>query len=106
MATYISMGSLKVDFRILKELADVIAKSLSMVFENSWCSGEDPIDWEKGNCILFLKNGGGGRKEDLVDYTCHIHLCAWEVMEKWPRTCKTRRLSEVTSMVSPRTNRA
>lgn len=70
------MGSLKVDFRILKELADVIAKSLSMVFENSWCSGEDPTDWEKWKMYSIFKKWG--RKEDLFDYTCHIHLCAWE----------------------------
>lgn len=41
------MGSLKVASRVLKELADIIAKSVSMVLENSWCSAEDPSDWEK-----------------------------------------------------------
>ena len=44
-------------FRVLKELADVVAKLLSIIFENLWPSGEVPDDWKKGSVIpMFRKS--------------------------------------------------
>jgi len=37
------------------QLADVVTKSLSMVSEKSWQSGEVPGDWKKNNVSLILK---------------------------------------------------
>ena len=51
--------------RVLRKLANVIAKPLSMRFERSWQSGEVPGKWEKGHFVPMFKKG---RKEDPWNY--------------------------------------
>ena len=35
--------------RVLNELVDVLAKSLSMIYLKSWLTGEVPLDWRVAN---------------------------------------------------------
>ena len=51
--------------RVRRELADVVAKPLSMIFEKSWQSGEVPADWKKGDTVSLFRKG---RKEDPGNY--------------------------------------
>ncbi|PKU49337.1 rna-directed dna polymerase from mobile element jockey- hypothetical protein [Limosa lapponica baueri] len=51
--------------RVLRELADVIAKLLSIIFEKSWKTGEVPERWRKANVMLVFKKG---KKENPGNY--------------------------------------
>ncbi|GAB0209533.1 mitochondrial enolase superfamily member 1 [Grus japonensis] len=60
-----SMGPDGMYPQVLKELADVIARPLSIIFERSWRTGEVPEDWRKASVTLVLKKG---KKEDPGNY--------------------------------------
>ncbi|GAB0177007.1 mitochondrial enolase superfamily member 1 [Grus japonensis] len=59
------MGPDGMHSRVLRELADVIAMSLSVIFERSWRTGEVPEDWRKANVTPVFKKD---KKEDLGKY--------------------------------------
>ncbi|KFU98815.1 hypothetical protein N340_11879, partial [Tauraco erythrolophus] len=60
-----SMGPDGIHPRVLRELADVIAKPLSFIFGQSWLTGEVPLDWRLADVTPIYKKG---RKEDPGNY--------------------------------------
>jgi len=51
-----SMGPDGVHPRVLREMANVVAEPLSIIFERSWRTGEVPEDWRKANVTPIFKN--------------------------------------------------
>ncbi|PKU31717.1 rna-directed dna polymerase from mobile element jockey-like [Limosa lapponica baueri] len=64
--THKSMGPDGMHLQVLREVADVIAKPLSIIFEKSWRRGEVPEDWRKANAMPVFKKG---KKEDPGHYS-------------------------------------
>ncbi|GAB0188707.1 mitochondrial enolase superfamily member 1 [Grus japonensis] len=62
---YKSMGPDGIHPRVLRELADVIVRPLSIIFQQSWESGEVPVDWKLANVVPIFKKG---KKEDPGNY--------------------------------------
>ena len=56
---------------MLRELADVIARPLSIIFDRSWRLGEVPEEWRKVNVTPILKKG---KKEDPGNYRPVRHI--------------------------------
>ncbi|KAK4815580.1 hypothetical protein QYF61_004097 [Mycteria americana] len=63
--THKSMEPDEIHLRVLKELADVLTKPLSIIYQQSWLTGEVPADWRLANVTPIYKKGW---KEDLGNY--------------------------------------
>ncbi|KAK4823954.1 LOW QUALITY PROTEIN: hypothetical protein QYF61_008340 [Mycteria americana] len=60
-----SMGPDDIHPRVLKELADVLTKPLSIIYQQSWLTGEVPVEYRLANMIPIFKKG---QKEDVGNY--------------------------------------
>ncbi|KFP91189.1 hypothetical protein N311_01095, partial [Apaloderma vittatum] len=60
-----SMGPEWMHPRVLRELVEVIAGPLSIIFAKSWEKGEKSEDWRKANITPVFKKG---KKEDPGNY--------------------------------------
>ncbi|PKU48587.1 rna-directed dna polymerase from mobile element jockey-like [Limosa lapponica baueri] len=60
-----SMGPDGLHPRVLKELADMLAKPLSIIYMKSWLTGEIPMDWRVANVTPIYKKG---KKENTGNY--------------------------------------
>ncbi|KFW66504.1 hypothetical protein AS28_11516, partial [Pygoscelis adeliae] len=63
--THNSMGPDGIQPRVLKELAEVLTKPLSIIYQQSWLTGEVPVDWRLANMTPIYKKG---QKEDPGNY--------------------------------------
>ncbi|KFW62223.1 hypothetical protein AS28_00276, partial [Pygoscelis adeliae] len=63
--THKSMGPDGIHPRVLRELAEELAKWLSIIYQQSWLMGEVPDDWRLANVTPIYKKG---RKEDPGNY--------------------------------------
>ncbi|KAK4827789.1 hypothetical protein QYF61_021742 [Mycteria americana] len=63
--THKSMGLDGIHPRVLRELAEVLTKPLSIIYQQSWLTGEVPVDWGLANVTPVYKKG---QKEDLGNY--------------------------------------
>jgi len=63
--TYKSMGMEGIHPRVLRELAEELAKPLSIIYQQPWLTGEVPDNWRIANVTPIYKKG---RKEDPRNY--------------------------------------
>ncbi|KAK4815910.1 hypothetical protein QYF61_010150 [Mycteria americana] len=63
--THKSMGPDGIHLRVLRELVEELAKPFSIIYQQSWLTGEVPDDWRLANVMPIYKKG---RKEDPRNY--------------------------------------
>jgi len=95
--------------RVLRELADVIAEPLSIIFERSWRTEQMPEDWRKANVTPVFKKG---KKEDPGNYRpvslTSIPGMVMEqlILEVINKQVEEKKVIRVVNMDSPRGNHA
>jgi len=68
------MGPHEMHLRVLRELADKVAKPLSITFERLWWCGEVPTNGSRGNITPIFKKGEKGRPGELIGQSV-LPLC-------------------------------
>ncbi|GAB0184022.1 hypothetical protein GRJ2_000867500 [Grus japonensis] len=83
--------------RVLRELVEELAKPLSIIYQQSWLTGEVPDDWQLANVTPIYKKG---QKKDPGNYRpVSVTLVLGKIWSSSPcvrssGTCSTTRLGE------------
>jgi len=78
---YRSMGLDGIHARVLRELAEELAKPLFIMYQQSWLTGEVPDDWKIANVTAIYKKG---QKEDPGNYRpSSLTLVPGKIMEQF-----------------------
>ncbi|KFP75099.1 hypothetical protein N311_07134, partial [Apaloderma vittatum] len=78
--------------RVLKDLAAVITKPLSIIYQQSWLTGEVPSDWKLADVTPIYKKG---QKDDPGNYRPDsLTLVPGKLMEQIVLSCMTRHVQD------------
>ncbi|GAB0210307.1 mitochondrial enolase superfamily member 1 [Grus japonensis] len=90
--THKSMGPDGIHPRVLRELVEVLTKSLFIIFQQSWLTGEVPVDWRLASVNPIHKKG---QKEDPGNYRpVSLTLVPGKVMEQIILSAITRHVQD------------
>jgi len=75
--THKSMGPDRIHPRVLRELMEELAKTLSIIYQQSWLTGEVSGDWRLASVTSIYKEGqkkdpGNYRPVSLTSMPCEI----------------------------------
>ena len=74
------MGPDGIHSRVLRELKEVLTKSFSIIYQQSWLTGEVPADWKLAKVTPMYEKA---QKEDLGNYRpVSLTLVLGKVMEQ------------------------
>jgi len=80
LKTHKSMEPYGIHPRVRRELAEVLTKPLSIVYQQSWLTGEVPVDWRLANVMVIYKKGW---EEDPGNYRpVSLTLMLGKIMEQ------------------------
>jgi len=90
--TYKSMWPHRVYLRVLKELAEELAKPLYVIYQHSWLTGKVPEGWRIANVMPIYKKG---RKEDPRNYKpVSLTSMLGKIMERFLLTALTEHVKD------------
>ncbi|GAB0209309.1 mitochondrial enolase superfamily member 1 [Grus japonensis] len=90
--THKSMGPDGIHPRVLRELAEELAKPLSIIYQQSWLTGEVPDDWRLANVTPIYKKG---QKEDPGNYRpVSLTSVPGKIMEQFILSVLTRQVQD------------
>ncbi|GAB0207657.1 mitochondrial enolase superfamily member 1 [Grus japonensis] len=91
--THKSMGLDGIHLRVLRELAEELAKPLSIIYQQSWLTGEVPDDWRLANVTPIYKKGP---KEDPGNYRpVSLTSVPGKIMEQLILSALTRQVTHL-----------
>ncbi|KAK4816237.1 hypothetical protein QYF61_013645 [Mycteria americana] len=97
--THKSMEPDGIQPRVLRELVEELAKPLSIIYQESWLTGEVPDDWSLAYLTPIYKKG---QKEDLGNYTpVSLASVLGKIMERFILSALNRHVqaNQVTCLV-------